>query len=59
MNQFLCKADLSGLNVQAVIEEIVGPGLTKFRIDRMAFCQPESTCLNIQNVPHFNASPSR
>ena len=25
--------------------------MTKFRIDRMAFGQPEQTCLNIQNVP--------
>jgi len=25
--------------------------LTEFRIDRMAFGQPERTCLNIQNVP--------
>ena len=32
-------------------KESVGPGLTKFRIDWMAFGQPESTCLNIQNVP--------
>ena len=31
--------------------KIVGPGLTEFRIDRMAFGQPERTCLNIQNVP--------
>ena len=30
---------------------IVGPVLTKFRIDQMAFGQPEHTCLNIQNVP--------
>ena len=30
---------------------IVGPGLTEFRIDQMAFGQPERTCLNIQNVP--------
>ena len=29
----------------------VGPILTKFWIDRMAFGQPERTCLNIQNVP--------
>ena len=26
----------------------VGPGLTEFRIDRMAFGQPESSCLSIQ-----------
>ena len=31
--------------------QIVGPVLTEFRIDRMAFGQPERTCLNIQNVP--------
>ena len=31
--------------------KIVGPGLTEFRIDQMAFGQPERTCLNIQNVP--------
>ena len=30
---------------------IGGPGLTEFRIDQMAFGQPERTCLNIQNVP--------
>ena len=30
--------------------KIVGPGLTEFRIDQMAFGQPECTCLNIQNV---------
>ena len=29
----------------------IGPVLTEFRIDRMAFGQPERTCLNIQNVP--------
>ena len=34
-----------------VIIDNAGPVLTEFRIDRMAFCQPERTCLNIQNVP--------
>ena len=29
----------------------VGPILTEFRIDQMAFGQPECTFLNIQNVP--------
>ena len=29
----------------------IGPGLTEFWIDQMAFGQPERTCLNIQNVP--------
>ena len=29
----------------------IGPGLTEFRIDRMAFSQSERTCLSIQNVP--------
>ena len=33
------------------MDSIVGPMLTEFRIDRMAFGQPECTCLNIQNVP--------
>ena len=29
----------------------VGPGLTEFGIDRMAFGQSECICLNIQNIP--------
>ena len=29
----------------------IGPELTEFRIDRMAFGQPEHTYLSIQNVP--------
>ena len=29
----------------------VGPGLTEFQIDQMAFSQSERTCLSIQNVP--------
>ena len=32
-------------------KNIVGLKLTEFRIDQMAFGQPEHTCLNIQNVP--------
>ena len=43
-------------SLQCVVESTivnldVGPGLTKFWIDQMAFGQPERTCLNIQNVP--------
>ena len=33
------------------LENCVGPRLTEFWIDRMAFGQPERTCLNIQNAP--------
>ena len=32
-------------------KKFIGPGLTEFRIDRMAFSQSERTCLSIQNVP--------
>ena len=38
-------------NCQSECFKIVGPGLTEFRIDRMAFSQSERTCLSIQNVP--------
>ena len=36
---------------QVCVAYFVGPGLTEFQIDRMAFGQPERTFLNIQNVP--------
>ena len=43
---------LNHCNIQSeFIISDVGPLLTEFRIDRMAFGQPERTCLNIQNVP--------
>ena len=42
--------DDDGQQVWSVTQN-VGPVLTEFQIDRMAFGQPERTCLNIQNVP--------
>ena len=39
------------IHLNIVYINFVGPGLVEFRIDRMAFSQPEHTCLNIQNIP--------
>ena len=46
INQYKCTLMLAN-----VVVFLVGPLLTEFRIDRMAFGQPERTCLNIQHIP--------
>ena len=39
------------LKHEPLIRFYIGPVMSEFRIDRMAFGQPECTYLNIQNVP--------
>ena len=45
------KKTLGMAKLKKFVGKFVGPILTEFWNDRMAFGQLERTCLNIQNVP--------